>query len=121
MPTILVVEDDNYIRQFITVNLTMRGYDTLQAETVQEGLQLLREFGPHLLIVDLKLPDMSGWDMLNAIDQDPTLSNLPVIFMTASAAVSDSPNGSSYPNVVEKPIKLFGAIDLLRAVGAIVS
>ncbi len=118
MPSILVVEDDNYIHQFITVNLTMRGYDTLQAATVQEGLQLLREFGPHLLIVDLKLPDMSGWDMLNAIDNDPTLSKLPVIVMTA---MPNAPNESSYPNVVEKLIKPFDTIDLIRAVGAFVS
>jgi DNA-binding response OmpR family regulator len=120
MPTILIVEDDSYICQFITINLRMRGYDTLQAETVQEGLQLLKEFAPQLLIVDIKLPDMSGWDMLNAIDKDPTLSKLPVIVMTASPTLGPS-DERPYPNIVEKLIKPFGAMDLLRAVGAIVS
>ncbi|MHB8628809.1 MAG: response regulator [Aggregatilineales bacterium] len=120
MSTILIVEDDKYIGQFIAINLSTRGYDALLAETVQEGLDLLRKFAPQLLIVDIKLPDMSGWDMLNIIDSDPTLAKLPVIIMTASTLPHQA-NEYSYSNIVETLIKPFGAIDLLRVVGAVVT
>ena len=120
MSIILIVEDEKYIGQFMSINLSMRGFDVLQAETAQEGLELLRKFAPQLLIVDIKLPDMSGWDMLKLIDKDPTVANLPVIITTA-LDLFEHQNGYPYPNIVDKLIKPFDATDLLRAVGAVVS
>ncbi len=120
MSTILIVEDEKYIAQFISINLSTRGYDTLHAETVREALDLMRKYVPQLLIVDLKLPDMSGWEMLSVIDNDPTLTKLPVIIMTASYMVKQM-DEYPYPKIVEKLVKPFGAAQLLRAVSAIIS
>lgn len=118
MPTILIVEDDKYISQFIAVNLRMRGYEALEAPTVQEGLDLLKNSRPQMLILDIKLPNMSGWDMLKTIDNDPALTKLPVIIMTASALPQQS-DEYAYSNLIEKLIKPFDAMALLHAVSAV--
>ena len=118
MPTILVVEDDRHICKFITINLKARGYDILAAETVQDGLRLLKELVPQLLILDLKLPDASGWQMLREIDSDPMLSKLPVVIVTASSPLS-MPDEYSYPNIVKKLSKPFSSCDLTQVVGAV--
>ncbi len=118
MSTILVVEDESYIRQFVTLNLKARGYTIISAESAEEGLQLLREYNPQALILDIKLPGMSGWSMLNAVDDDPTLSKLPVIVMTASSVLSQ-PDEYRYSNIVQKLIKPIGVSDLIKAVSAI--
>ncbi len=118
MPTILVVEDDPHICKFITINLRARGYDTMAAETVQEGLRLLKELVPQLLILDLKLPDATGWQMLREIDSDPMLSKLPVVIVTASSPFS-LPDEYSYPNIVKKLIKPFSSFDLTQVVGSV--
>jgi CheY-like chemotaxis protein len=119
VPSILIVEDDHDICRFIAINLKIRGYEILQAETAQEGLHLLRDFAPQLLILDIRLSGMTGWEMLNVIDNDPTLSKLPVILMTASV-LPDQANEYSYANVVAKLTKPFDTKALLRAVSAAV-
>ncbi len=118
MPTILIVEDEQHIRQFIKVNLSIRQYDTLQAGTGEEALQMLRDFSPHALILDLKLPDMSGWNLLNRIDDDPTVSKPPVIIMTAASTLSQ-PDEYPYGHIVQRLAKPVSVTDLLAAISAI--
>src|SRR5579859_1926363 len=119
MSTILIVEDETYISQYVAINLNARGYQTLEATTVQAGLDLLRESSPHLILLDVKLADnVSGWSMLSAIADDPTLPKLPVILMTASLA-PDQPDETEYPNLVSKLIKPFDVDDLVNVVSAI--
>ncbi len=115
MPTILVVEDEANIRQFVAVNLKARGYDVLQTESAEKGLEILREHTPNALILDIKLPGMSGWSMLNIINTDPTLLKLPTVIMTASSVISQ-PNEYPYPHIVEKLVKPFALTDLLRVI-----
>lgn len=118
MPTILVVEDEQSIRRFITVNLNARHYETLQAGTCEEGLRLIKIYAPNALILDLKLPDMSGWDMLSRIDDDPAIIKPPVIIMTAASTLAQ-PNEYPYAHIVEKLAKPVSVSDLLQAVASI--
>jgi len=118
MPTILVVEDEESIRRFITVNLNARHYETLQASTCEEGLQLIKDYMPNALILDLKLPDMTGWDMLMQIDGDPQLIKPPVIIMTAASTIAQ-PNEYAYAHIVQKLAKPASVAELLEAVAAI--
>jgi len=115
MPTILIVEDDSNIRQFVAVNLKARGYTVLQAENAEDGLQQLREHTPSALVLDIKLPGMSGWDMLVEIGADPSLLDIPVIIMTASP-LSDHPGDISYSNIADKLVKPVSTADLMLAI-----
>jgi len=115
MPTLLIVEDEPNIGQFIMVNLQARGFDVQYAPDAEEGLALLQTFKPEALILDIKLPGISGWEMLKVIDSDPVLPKIPVIIMTASSIFSQ-PDEYGYSNIVEKLIKPVSVTDLMHAV-----
>jgi two-component system cell cycle response regulator DivK len=116
---ILVVEDDENICQMITRNLNIRGYDTLQAASAREGLQILKKFTPQLLVLDIRLPSgVSGWLMLKEIDNNPALPKLPVIIMTASFSAHQRET-YPYPNIVGQFKKPFAVKDLLQVVSAV--
>ena len=115
MPTLLIVEDDTNIRQFVAVNLRARGYTVLQAESAEDGLQQMREHSPAALVLDIKLPGMSGWDMLKQVAADPMLPNIPVIIMTASP-LTDHVGEQTYTNIADKLIKPISVADLILAV-----
>jgi DNA-binding response OmpR family regulator len=61
---VLVVEDDAQLRQIITSNLTARGHSVRQASDASEALEALAEEKPDLLVLDINLPDRTGWDVL---------------------------------------------------------
>ena len=65
--TILVVEDEATLRQVITRNLEARGHDFRGAETATEALRQLSEVKPDLMLLDINLPDRSGWDVLREL------------------------------------------------------
>lgn len=65
--TILVVEDEATLRQVITRNLEARGHAVLGAETATEALHQLAEVKPDLMLLDINLPDRSGWDVLREL------------------------------------------------------
>ena len=115
MPTILVVDDEANIRYFVTVNLRARGYTTLEASSAEVALELLRDHIVDGLIVDIKLPSMSGWNMLRAIDNDPTLLKVRTIVMTASSTISQ-PDEYAYSQLVNKLAKPISLQVLLGAV-----
>ncbi len=114
MPAVLIVEDEKHILELAATNLRKRGYEILEAQTAQDGLGLLKKYRPNLLILDIKLPGKSGWDMLREIDSDKELTKLPVIIMSASA--STNVDSYLYPNIVGRIYKPFGIANLLDLV-----
>ena len=65
---VLVVEDDEQLRRIITTNLVARGHDVRQASDASAALDALAEEQPDLLILDVNLPDRTGWDVLRDAD-----------------------------------------------------
>jgi len=121
MATILVVEDEKNVRKLVTVNLIQRGYTVLEAENGQEAWKHLNQQKPALLILDIKLPDVSGWDILDQLATLPSLSTtLPVLVMTATP-VDQNTVLSQYPNIVEILVKPFNTDKLIVAVQRAIS
>jgi len=118
MPTILIVEDQANIRMFIAVNLEARGYHVLEAETGGNGLHLLQQHTPSELILDMMLPDMEGWDVLDAMAQHPLHCNVPVILMTASVNVTP-PQNRRYSNLAARLEKPTSVQDLIQTVARV--
>jgi CheY-like chemotaxis protein len=83
---ILVVEDHPDILRIIQVALMQRGYDVRTATRAYEALDILETGQPQLLILDLMLPDVSGWDLLAIRAKDPKLRRIPTIVVTATDA-----------------------------------
>lgn len=93
MPRILAVDDEPNIVRLIQVNLERQGY---QVETANNGAQALAKIKasrPDLVVSDVMMPEMDGFELLANIRRDPTLMDLPVIMLTAKAQDRDVMTG----------------------------
>jgi DNA-binding response OmpR family regulator len=116
MPTILVVEDEPNVRKLVVVNLTKRGHQVLEAETAQQALEHLHKQKPALMVLDIKLPDQSGWDILDQLGSVPSLhADFPVLIMTASP-VDQNVIFNQYPCVAEILLKPFNTDQLIATI-----
>jgi len=115
LPKVLVVEDERDIQKLVKANLTARGYQVAVAPDGEEGLRLAESEHPHLILLDLRLPGMSGWDVLMALKTNQKLRKIPVIIMTAAV-----PEGEEYRirgmRAASYLVKPFGVDELLRQV-----
>jgi CheY-like chemotaxis protein len=117
MARILVVEDETNIRKFVAVNLAQRGHVVNEAKDAGEALAQLRAARPDLLVLDIKLPDLTGWELLLKIAQDPSVAtNFPVLVMTASPTGGHITDRERYGTVVEILLKPFSTTTLIEAV-----
>jgi len=81
MTRVLIIEDDSLVSRTIAAHLKKKGYELKLAETGEEGLKLYRDFQPDLTLLDVKLPDLNGLEVLRQIRQ--TSKNAAVLVMTA--------------------------------------
>jgi two-component system cell cycle response regulator DivK len=81
---ILIVEDNEKNLKLVRDLLQVKGYQTLEARTAEEGIRLAREVRPALILMDIQLPGMNGIEALRTIREDPNTKEIPVIAVTAS-------------------------------------
>jgi two-component system cell cycle response regulator DivK len=86
---ILVVEDTEDNRQILRDLLGMAGYDTIEANDGAEGVARAREHRPDLILMDIQMPVMDGYEATRRIKADPTLKQIPVIAVTSYALSGD--------------------------------
>ena len=111
-----MVEDEANVRKLVTINLTSRGYQVLEAENGAEALAHLRRQTPAMMVLDIKLPDTTGWEILNTIAQEPTLPDgFPVLIITASLGDANV-DLEPYPSVIEVMIKPFKTERLIATI-----
>jgi len=115
MATVLIVEDEESIRRFAAVNLTARGYAVIEADNARDGLDMLRDRLPELVLLDMRMPGMDGFDLLEAKAQDPDIADIPVIVLTASMGAADAVE-EEYTGVVAVLHKPISASELIEAV-----
>lgn len=80
---VLAVDDEKLIVLAIRHNLQMAGYEVLTAYDGREAVQAIEQERPDLVILDVMMPELSGWDVLSCIRDDPELQDIPVIMLTA--------------------------------------
>jgi len=102
MPKILIIEDDKFLRELIVRKLTDEGFEIEEAIDGEEGIKKTKEIKPDLVLLDLILPGMDGFEVLSRIKGDPLLASIPVIILSNLGQRED----------IEKGLKL-GAVDYL--------
>jgi DNA-binding NarL/FixJ family response regulator len=90
---ILVVDDDPGIRLATSDYLEMAGYSTLTAENGFEALSVVEKYQPHLIVTDIAMPRMDGYEFVRQVRQHPAFRLLPVIFLTAHTATEERIRG----------------------------
>ena len=95
MPRILVTDDEPNIVRLIQVNLERQGFQVETANNGAQALEKIRANRPDLLVSDVMMPEMDGFELLSNIRRDPVLENLPVIMLTAKAQDRDVLEGDT--------------------------
>ena len=99
---ILVIEDDKFLRELISQKLIKEGYEAVKVADGEKGVKAVKEEKPDLILLDLVLPGISGFEALAQIKEDPVLAEIPVIVLS----------NLSQKNDIEKALKM-GADDYL--------
>jgi len=81
-PTIVVVDDDAGIRESLKDLLALENWDCAVAPTAKEGLALIESLQPELVVTDVQLPDMSGYQLCQSLKRNPTSRHVPVVMIT---------------------------------------
>jgi len=89
MPTILLVEDNELNRDMLSRRLVRKGYDVLIAEDGAKGLSAATDGKPDLILMDMSLPVLDGWEATRRLKAEPQTRAIPVIALTAHAMSSD--------------------------------
>jgi DNA-binding response OmpR family regulator len=92
---ILIVEDDKFLRDLLERKLVQAGYKVITAVDGEDGLKAAKEEKPDLILLDIILPTMSGWEVLEKIKADPDLSSIAVIVLSNLGEREDVERGLS--------------------------
>jgi two-component system, cell cycle response regulator DivK len=89
MPTILIVEDNELNRDMLTRRLERRGYEMLSAANGEEGVDVARRALPNLILMDMSLPVVDGWEATKRLKNAPETAAIPILALTAHAMSGD--------------------------------
>ena len=89
MAKLLLVEDNEMNRDMLSRRLGRRGHEVLTAATGHEGMELAARAGPQLIVMDLSLPDVDGWEATRRLKSQPATAGIPVVALTAHAMAED--------------------------------
>ena len=86
---VLVIDDEHSIRILCRVNLAAAGMEVLEAADGESGLELGRRMRPDLVLLDVMMPGLDGWEVARQLAEDPSTRDIPVVFLTARARDTD--------------------------------
>jgi CheY-like chemotaxis protein len=102
---ILVVDDDANVRELLRLHLTAAGYEVnVAADGIEAGYLVLRSL-PDLVICDVNMPHMDGFEFVSALKADPTIPNMPVIFLTTFEEGDQRGKDLGVVGYLNKPIR----------------
>ncbi len=111
--TVLVVDDDPVILKLLEVNFEMEGFQVVRAADGAEGLERAREVLPDIVVLDVMMPRMTGYEVAKALRENSDTAHIPIIFVTARAQSSDVEKGMELgvEDYVTKPFDPLELID----------
>jgi len=114
---ILIIEDDNNSRKLLRDALQVKGYQTIEAVTGEIGLQLTAARRPALILMDIQLPGISGFDALKTLRSDPLTRSIPVIAVIASVISTQQKDvlRAGFDALESKPVSMIGLLRKMRA------
>ncbi len=114
--TIVCIEDEPEMIELVKLILGRHNYDVHGALGGQEGLEKISEVKPDLVLLDLMMPEMDGWQVFQTMRVDPDMSHIPVIVVTAKAQSIDKVLGLHIAKVNDYITNPFGPQELLQSI-----
>ncbi len=113
---VLVVDDDDVIRQLITVNLELEGFEVATAVDGQDCLERVRDVRPDVVTLDVMMPRMDGWEAASRLRADPDTAGIKVVLLSARAQEADLERGNriGVDAYLTKPFDPDELIDVVR-------
>ena len=81
-PLVLVVDDEPQVREVVRVNLEMEGYTVREAANAEEGLKAVEDDAPDLILLDVMMPQVDGWEMLRRVQERHGIGSIPVVMFS---------------------------------------
>ena len=119
--SVVCIEDEPEMIDLIKLILGRKGFELAGAMGGREGLDLIRRLKPDLVLLDLMMPDMDGWEVYQQIKSDEELKHIPVIIVTAKAQSIDKVLGLHIAKVDDYVTKPFGPQELLQSIEKVLS
>lgn len=107
---ILIVEDHHDSREALSALFQAFGYDVVQATNGREGVVRAAETHPGLILMDIMMPELDGFDCARAIRRIPGLENVPIIAVTAMEGVQELAREAGMSDYVRKPVDIHGLL-----------
>jgi excisionase family DNA binding protein len=117
-PVVLVVDDDQGVRELVRANLELEGYAVREAASADEGLAVLEEEPPDLILLDVMMPEVDGWEMLRRIQERFGVGSIPVIVFSGQVeeeAVSQAATRGAR-GFIGKPFDLRQLVDQAKQI-----
>ena len=118
---VVCIEDEPEMIDLVKLILGRKGFDLTGAMGGREGLEAVRRVKPDLVLLDLMMPDMDGWEVYQQMKADRELMNIPVIVVTAKAQSIDKVLGLHIAKVDDYVTKPFGPQELLQSIERVLS
>jgi DNA-binding response OmpR family regulator len=115
-PVVLAVDDDPAVLRIIEAQLMRHDYVVMKASSGEDALQILRDMTPAVLICDVMLPGISGYDLCYLVKAEPRLRDVPVIFLTSRGDPKDFKTGHDLGAVIYmvKPLKADKLVNIVQ-------
>ncbi len=116
---VICIEDEPAMIELVKLILTKRGFEVMGAVGGKEGLDLITKTKPDLVLLDLMMPDMNGWDVYQQMKADDAMKDIPVIVVTAKAQNIDKVLGLHIAKVQDYITKPFSPAELLQSINRV--
>lgn len=113
MPCVLIVEDDTDVREFMQVLLSTHGFETMTASNGREALERMRARRPCLVLLDLMMPVMDGWQFRAVQLEEPAIADVPVVCVTAVAEQTERIQRLKAP-CLRKPVEFQALLEAVQ-------
>jgi DNA-binding response OmpR family regulator len=116
LPVVLAVDDDPAVLRIIESQLTRHDFVVKTAASGEEGLKILKELTPAVLILDVTMEGISGYDLCHVVKRDPKLRDVPVVFLTSRGTPQDYKTGHDLGAVIYmvKPLKAEKLVNIVQ-------
>jgi len=118
---VVCIEDEPEMVDLVRLILGRKGFELIGAMGGREGLEKIKSSKPDLVLLDLMMPDMDGWEVYQQMKADPEMQHIPVIVVTAKAQSIDKVLGLHIAKVDDYVTKPFGPQELLQSVEKVLS